>query len=349
MRRGLRVIHILGGAALVVSLMLAQSLIPGAADGTPGATTPEDAIEQAREAYAQTQTGDHPMESNPNSDNYRQLTPEEAAVILHKGTEAPFTGKYTDYFGEGVYTCHQCGAMLYRSEDKFKSHCGWPSFDDEILGAVKRTPDADGRRTEITCANCGGHLGHVFLNEGFTEKNTRHCVNSISLDFVPKDQIKVGRAIFAGGCFWGVEYQFQMQPGVIDTTVGYIGGEEEAPTYELVCSHTTKYAEAVEVIYDPARVDFETLAKLFFEIHDPTQRNRQGPDIGAQYRSEIFTVDEEQAAIANKLIEELKGRGMDIATRVTPAEKFWPAEDYHQDWFVKKGSQAACHLRRKLW
>ncbi len=123
--------------------------------------------------------------SNQNQSGSRSLTKEEESVIVHKATEAPFTGKYYAFWDKGTYVCRKCGAPLYRSENKFEANCGWPSFDEEIPGAVKRSLDPDGVRTEISCAKCGGHLGHVFSGEGFTSKNTRHCVNSISMDFIP--------------------------------------------------------------------------------------------------------------------------------------------------------------------
>lgn len=283
----------------------------------------------------------------------KELTDFEKHVILDKGTEAPFTGEYCDLKGSGTYLCKQCGTPLYRSVDKFSSGCGWPSFDDEIEGTVTRTPDPDGRRTEITCAKCGGHLGHVFDGEGFTPKNTRHCVNSVSLTFVPdenwdEDKDKAAAhdpetAYFAGGCFWGVEHLMQKQEGVISVESGYMGGHVESPSYEQVCAKNTGHAEVVKVTYDPDKVSYLTLAKLFFEIHDPTQEGGQGPDIGDQYRSEVFYTDLRQKATAERLVKMLRQKGYEVVTEVTPASTFWKAEDYHQDYYEHKGTQPYCH------
>jgi peptide methionine sulfoxide reductase msrA/msrB len=309
----------------------------------------------------------------------KDLTPAEEAVIVYKGTERPFSGKYYNFHEAGTYLCRRCGAPLYESEDKFDSGCGWPSFDDEIPGAVKRVPDADGRRTEIICANCGAHLGHVFEGERLTDKNVRHCVNSISLDFIPagqkadaasavEDPAAAGaevsaaadpaevtdvdadgnaRAYFAGGCFWGVEYMLEHIDGVVDVRSGYMGGHTENPTYQDVCRGNTGHAETVEVVFDPKRVTFEELARNFFEIHDPTQLNRQGPDHGAQYRSAVFYTDEAQKATTEKLIGLLRDNGYDVVTEVSPAGTFWPAEDYHQDYYDKTGHRPYCHAPQK--
>lgn len=278
----------------------------------------------------------------------KKLTPEEEKVILLKGTERPYSGKYYQFNEIGDYTCKQCGTLLYHSSAKFNSGCGWPSFDDEIPGAIKRVPDADGHRTEITCAKCGAHLGHVFLGEGLTPKNVRHCVNSISLEFTPQNETvkdlqktssknnpQTETAIFAGGCFWGVEHSMKQHPGVISVISGYIGGNTSNPTYKEVCTQPTGHAEAVEIIFDPKKVSYETLVKRFFEIHDSEQWSRRGSHESKQYRSEIFYTTHDQKKIALKVINILKDKGFQIATKVTPATTFWKAEDYHQNYYEK--------------
>jgi len=280
---------------------------------------------------------------------HKKLSPQEETVIIHKGTEPPFSGKYNLHFEKGTYTCKRCGAALFGASAKFKSNCGWPSFDDHIEAAVKKIPDADGQRTEIVCKNCDAHLGHVFTGEGFTPKNTRYCVNSISLDFISTQPPKTQRALFASGCFWGTQYHFQRARGVISTTVGYTGGTVAKPTYKQVCTGATGHAEAVEVIFDPTQTNYEDLARLYFETHDFTQLNRQGPDIGTQYRSAIFYLDERQKSIASTLADILRNKGYDVKTEITPAQKFWPAEEYHQDYYNKNGSTPYCHTYRPLF
>jgi len=279
---------------------------------------------------------------------HTELTPLERHVIEDKGTEKPFSGRFVHHKESGTYTCKRCGASLFKSSAKFDSHSGWPSFDDAIPGAVKEVPDADGFRTEIVCANCGAHLGHVFTGEGFTAKNTRHCVNSVSLNFEPKevnDKPQHESAIFAGGCFWGVQYHLDKAPGVISTTVGYIGGNTESPSYEDVCSHTTGHVEAVEVVFDNSKTSFEKLAKLFFEIHDPTQLNRQGPDVGEQYKSAIFYKNDNQKEVGEKLIKQLEKKGLNVVTELIPATTFWKAESYHQDYYERKKQEPYCHTK----
>ncbi|PLY10985.1 MAG: methionine sulfoxide reductase [Sulfurimonas sp.] len=286
------------------------------------------------------------IDLKPWSGKIEKLSDEERHVIINKGTERPFSGKYTDEKSQGVYTCKLCGAELYNSKDKFDSHCGWPSFDDAIDGAVKRVPDADGRRVEIVCANCGAHLGHVFEGEGFTQKNTRHCVNSISLNLEKKQDAKdnsLSNAYFAGGCFWGVEYYLQKLKGVKEVISGFMGGHVKNPTYYDVVRKNTGHLEAVKVVYDKNIISYEELAKVFFEIHDPTQVNGQGPDIGEQYHSAVFVNDEDEKNTVVKLIAKLEANGYKVATKVLNKSEFYEADESHQNYYDKKGSTPYCH------
>ncbi len=290
-----------------------------------------------------------------NDAEYNKLTADETRVIIDKGTERPFTGKFTDHYDSGIYTCRQCGAKLFESTAKFHSDCGWPSFDDKIDGAVKQLPDTDGMRIEILCTNCNGHLGHVFTGEMFTPKNTRYCVNSISMDFIPSTknqnmtETNQQTAIFASGCFWGTEYFLQKAPGVISTTAGFSGGHIDQPTYKQVCTGETGHAEAVEVIFDPTKTSYEKLVKLFFETHDFTQLNRQGPDVGHQYRSGIFYLNDDQKKVAQQHLDLLVEMGYEVKTESTAATEFWPAENYHQDYYDNNQKTPYCHIYKKIF
>ena len=283
--------------------------------------------------------------------NFNELTPEESYVIDQKGTERPFSGKYNDFYQEGVYRCRKCDSILFKSKDKFSSGCGWPSFDDNIEGAVKRFEDKDGRRVEIVCTNCEAHLGHVFENEGFTDKNTRHCVNSTSLTFKSIENCCEQHAIayFAAGCFWGVEYYFENFKGVHSAVSGYMGGHTDNPDYQSICTGTTGHLELVRVEYDECQVSFRELAKHFFEIHDFTQNNGQGPDIGSQYLSAIFYLNDSQKRVALELVDELEDMNYNVATSLHEASKFYEAEDYHQDYYKKTGKSPYCHSFRKIF
>ncbi|UCD76005.1 MAG: bifunctional methionine sulfoxide reductase B/A protein [Phycisphaerales bacterium] len=281
----------------------------------------------------------------------RTLTPEQIKITQHAGTEPPFCGNLTDNDQPGIYVSVVGGLPLFRSEHKFKSGSGWASFfapfdPDHIIERVDRSHGMV--RTEILDARSGAHLGHVF-DDGPPPTGLRYCLNSAALKFIPQGQelpvesrpVATETAYFAGGCFWGIEDRFAKVPGVVDAESGYQNGTTENPTYKEVCSGATGHAETVKVVFDPRYTSYEDLVRIFLDSHNPTLLNRQGPDVGTQYRSAIFTASEEQAEIARAVVEELTKKkafnGRPIVTIIEPARTFWPAEEYHQDYHAKHG------------
>jgi peptide methionine sulfoxide reductase msrA/msrB len=306
------------------------------------------------------------------------LTREEYRVLRKSHTEKPFSGKYNDHDEKGIYNCAACGTLLFGSETKYDHGSGWPSFwapVDETHIEYHEDKSFGTTRTEVRCAACGSHLGHVF-DDGPPPTYKHFCINSTSLRFQPAmvtqepakeppsalamkgpraasaaarpdksgaSELRTETATFAAGCFWGVEDKFRRVEGVVRTRVGYTGGQVPSPTYEMVCTDETGHAEAVEVTFDPLVVGYERLLEVFFLFHDPTQMNRQGADVGRQYRSAVFYHDEKQKEAALRLIESLNRSGKydrPIATRVVPATEFYEAEPYHQQYREK--------LRKKL-
>jgi peptide methionine sulfoxide reductase msrA/msrB len=284
------------------------------------------------------------------------LTPEQVRITLNAGTEPAFCGVLTNKKEPGIYVSVIGGLPLFRSTSKYDSKSGWPSFyepfDPDHI--VEREDRSHGMvRTEIRDARSGAHLGHVF-DDGPQPTGKRYCINSAALRFIPEGEplppesrpVEAETAYFAGGCFWGIEDRFANIPGVIDAVSGYQGGDLESPTYERVCSGTTGHAETVEVKFDPARVTYRHLLQAFFEMHNPTTLDRQGPDVGHQYRSAIFTTSDAQKEAAVAMIRELEESdafgGRPIVTEVEKATPFYPAEEYHQDYNVKHGR--SCRL-----
>jgi peptide methionine sulfoxide reductase msrA/msrB len=280
---------------------------------------------------------------------HTKLDPEHYKVLREAATEAPFSGKLLEEHRDGWYVCHACGLPLFKSDAKFESHCGWPSF--HTPGAyenvkLKRDLSHGMIRTEILCARCGSHLGHVFDDEP-TPTGLRYCVNSLSLDFKPglaPMPSVTDTAVFAAGCFWGVEKLFHETPGVVSTLVGYTGGRADHPSYRQVCTGQTGHAEAVQVVFNPQRVTYKELVQDFFDGHDPTTMDAQGPDHGSQYRSGIFFRDKEQEKIAREVRDSLVAKKVwtdPVVTEIVAASTFWKAEDYHQKYFLTHPIQ--CH------
>ena len=274
------------------------------------------------------------------------LTPEQYRVTRMKGTEPPGTCPAGEV-KEGMYQCVGCGTDLFKYDRKFESGTGWPSFWAPVseLNVRYESDTAHGMvRTEVMCARCDAHLGHVF-DDGPEPTGKRFCINGVALRLAPLPEGRLQKAAFATGCFWGTESAFRklLDKGVVSTRVGYTGGTVKAPSYELVCTGQTGHMEAVEVVFDPAKVSYEELLGIFWESHNPYRSDGQGPDIGSQYRAAVFYHSPEQKKLAEESRAALqKKSGRPVATMIVEAKEFYPAEEYHQQYFEKTGAAHSC-------
>lgn len=286
----------------------------------------------------------------------RVLPPDLYEISRHAATERAFTGKYWNYTGKGTYYCAACGNRLFRSDAKFASECGWPSFFEQLdpSSVVFKADHSHGmNRTEALCGRCGGHLGHLF-DDGPLPTGKRYCMNSIALEFVPDgatadltEEAALDTITLGGGCFWCTEAVYLNLKGVVKVTSGYAGGHVPNPTYREVCTGETGHAEVVQLLFDPRKCSLENILKVFFTVHDPTTLNRQGADVGTQYRSVIFYHNQAQQEAATALISALnKARVYDrlIVTQVAPYTKFYPAEDYHREYYRLHKNEPYCRM-----